>query len=41
MLFNDADLPFLSKNGEENNIVLQNIIDGDMDDDCQTDEDQI
>lgn len=38
LLFNDSDLPFLSKNNEQNSIILQNIIDGDMDDDCQTDE---
>jgi len=34
LLYNDQDVPFLKKNVPENQVILTNIIDGDMDDDC-------
>lgn len=37
-LYLDKDLPFLDPNKEENKMVTSNIIDGDQDDDCQTDD---
>ena len=39
-MYEDRQLPFLDPDREENHIIIKNIIDGDMDDDCQTDDDQ-
>ena len=39
-LYNDNDLPFLDPSKEASNIIRGNIIDGDADDDCQTDDEQ-
>ena len=39
-LYNEQDVPFLDKDKKENEIILDNIIDGDIDDDCQTDAEQ-
>lgn len=36
-LYRDKDLPFMDRSKEENYIIVNNIIDGDIDDDCQTD----
>jgi len=38
-LYDDKSVPFLNPDDDKNQLILKNIIDGDMDDDCQTDED--
>ena len=37
-LYQDRDLPFLNCENEMSSLMRKNIIDGDVDDDCQTDE---
>lgn len=39
-LYHDKDLPFMNANTEMGTIIRKTIIDGDVDDDCQTDEEQ-
>lgn len=36
-IFEEKDLPFLDPSKPENDLILSNIIDGDQDDDCATD----
>lgn len=39
-LYHDADLPFLNQNNERCALIKKNIIHGEVDDDCQTDQEQ-
>jgi hypothetical protein len=39
-LYSDKDLPFLNSNSEMGTVIRKTIIDGDVDDDCQTDQEQ-
>ena len=39
-LYNDKDLPFLNSSTEMGTVIKKTIIDGDVDDDCQTDQEQ-
>ena len=39
-MYHDSDLPFLNQKTEGSNLIKQNIISGDVDDDCQTDDEQ-
>jgi hypothetical protein len=39
-MYNDCDLPFLNPKNKSSEIIRQNIIHGDVDDDCQTDDEQ-
>ena len=39
-VYNDADLPFLNPRNEGSSLIRQNLIHGEVDDDCQTDDEQ-
>lgn len=39
-LYQDKDLPFLNSSSEMGTVIRKTIIDGDVDDDCQTDQEQ-
>ena len=40
-IYDDCDVPFLNNKSEMGKVIRKTIIDGDIDDDCATDEEQI